>query len=111
MGLLFETMCIRDLRVYAQSLEGNIYHYRDSKGLECDSIIHLLNGNYGLVEIKIGGEKLIEDAAKTLIKLSNKIDTDKMKKPSLLMIIVGVGQFAYKRNDGIYVVLIRCLKD
>ncbi len=110
-GFLFETMCVRDLRVYADSLNGNVYHYRDKDGLECDSVIHLRNGDYGLVEIKLGGEKLIEEGAANLQSLSKKIDTDKMKKPSFLMVLVGLGDYAYRRQDGIYVVPIGCLKD
>lgn len=66
MGLFFESMCVRDLRIYADALEGSIYHYRDSKGLECDAVLHLRNGSYGLIEIKLGGEKNIEEGAKNL---------------------------------------------
>ena len=109
-GLLFEAMCVRDLRVYAQALGGLVYHYRDSDGLECDAVIHLRNGDYGLAEIKLGGDRLIEDGAKTLHKLHKKIDTDKMKEPSFLMIVVANGDFAYKRPDGVWVVPIGSLK-
>lgn len=108
---MFETLCIRDFRVYASIHNGTVYHYRDSNGLECDAIIHLRNGSYGLVEIKLGGEKLIEEGVKVLKKLSEKIDPTKMKNPSFLMILIGVGQYAYQREDGIYVVPIGCLKD
>lgn len=111
MGLIFENLCIRDLRVYADSLDGQIYHYRDKSGLECDAVIHLRNGDYGLIEIKLGGDKLIEEGAKSLLKLSDKIDTTKMKKPSFLMILCGVAPFAYQRKDGAFVVPIGCLKD
>ncbi|UTC74708.1 ATP-binding protein [Treponema sp. OMZ 792] len=111
MGLLFETLCVRDLRVYAESIGGNVLHYRDKSGLECDTVIHLKNGRYGLAEIKLGGQKLIEDAAKNLKSLSNKIDTSKMPAPSFLMIIIGIGEFAYKREDGIFIVPIGCLKN
>ncbi|MCD7710116.1 MAG: DUF4143 domain-containing protein [Porphyromonadaceae bacterium] len=110
-GLFFETMCIRDLRVYADALDGSVYHYRDKNGLECDAVIHLRNGSYGLVEIKLGGEKLIEDGAKTLTSLSNIIDTSRMKAPAFCMVLTGVGDFAYRRSDGVYVVPIGCLKD
>lgn len=110
-GLFFETMCVRDLRVYAQSLDGNVYHYRDSDGLECDTVIHLRNGDYGLIEIKLGGDRLIEEGANNLIKLSNKIDTTKMKKPSFLMVLTGLGKYAYKRKDNVLVVPIACLKN
>ena len=110
-GLLFETMCIRDLRIYADALGGQVYHYRDKNGLECDAVIHLRNGSYGLIEIKLGGDTLIESGAGTLLKLSDKIDTDKMKTPSFLMVLTGVGQYAYRRNDGVYVIPVCCLKD
>ena len=110
-GFLFETLCIRDLRVFADSLGGTVYHYRDKDGLECDSVVHLRNGDYGLVEIKLGGESLIEEGAKTLTALSQKIDTDKMKKPAFLMVLVGIGDYAYRRSDGIYVVPIGCLRN
>lgn len=109
MGLLFETMCVRDLRVYAQSIGGNVLHYRDKTGLECDTVIHLKNGRYGLAEIKLGGQRLIEEGAANLKLLSDKIDTSKMSAPSFLMIVVGIGDYAYKREDGIYIVPIGCL--
>lgn len=110
-GLLFETLAVRDLRVYVDALNGQIYHYRDKNGLECDAVLHLRNGNYGLIEIKLGGDTLIEAGAKTLKQLANKIDTTKMKSPSFLMVLTGVGQYAYLRDDGVYVVPIGCLKD
>ncbi|MDR0574656.1 MAG: DUF4143 domain-containing protein [Tannerella sp.] len=110
-GLFFETMAIRDLRVYADALDGQIYHYRDKNGLECDAVLHLRNGNFGLIEIKLGGDSLIESGASTLKRLSEKIDTTKMKSPSFLMILTGLGQYAYRRDDGVYVVPIGCLKD
>lgn len=110
-GLLFETLAVRDLRVYADALNGQIYHYRDKSGLECDAVLHLRNGNYGLIEIKLGGDTLIEAGAKTLKQLADKIDTTKMKSPSFLMVLTGVGQYAYLRDDGVYVVPIGCLKD
>lgn len=110
-GLLFETMCIRDLRVFADVLNGNVYHFRDKTDLECDAVIHLRNGSYGLIEINLGGESLIEEGVATLKKLNGKLDTSKMKKPSFLMILTGIGNYAYRRSDGIYVVPIGCLKD
>lgn len=110
-GFLFETLCIRDLKVYASALNGKIYHYRDSYGLECDAVLHLRNGDYGLIEIKLGGERLIEEGAKNLKKLANNLDTTKMKSPSFLMVLVGTGSYAYKRKDGIFVVPIGCLKN
>ncbi len=111
MGFLFETMCVRDLRVYADAIDAQVYHYRDKTGLECDAVIHLRNGSYALIEIKLGGDKLIDEGAKNLISLSKKIDTDKMKAPSFLMVLTGVGQFAYKRPDGVMVVPVGCLKN
>ena len=111
MGLLFETMCVRDLRVYTESLGGNVYHYRDKSGLECDAVIHLRNGSYGLVEIKLGGDNLIEEGTINLKKLADKIDTTKMKPASFLTIVVGLGDYAYRRKDGIYIVPIGCLKN
>lgn len=110
-GLLFETLCVRDLRVYADALEGSVYHYRDKNGLECDAVIHLDNGSYGLVEIKLGGDKLIADGAKTLNALTEIIDTTRMKSPAFKMVLTGVGDYAYRRTDGVYVVPIGCLKD
>ena len=111
-GFVFETLCIRDLRVYAKAIKGTVYHYRDKNNLECDAVIHLRNGKYGLVEIKIGGHDLIEEGAATLTGLSRKIDTSKMNPPSFLMVLTGVGDYAYKRpQDGVLVVPIGCLKN
>lgn len=110
-GLLFETMCVRDLRVFADALHGCVYHYRDKTGLECDAVIHLRNGAYGLVEIKLGGDAAIEHGAETLKKLRDKIDTDKMKAPAFLMVLTGTSQYAFQRKDGVYVVPIGCLRN
>ena len=110
MGLLFETMCVRDLRVYAEALDGSIYHFRDKNNLECDAVMHLRNGKYGLIEIKLGGQRLIDEGAKTLTDLARKIDTDRMKAPSFLMVLTGTESFAYRRKDGIWVVPVGCLK-
>lgn len=110
MGLLFETMCIRDLRVYSEALDGKVYHFRDKNGLECDAVTHLRDGRYGLVEIKLGGQRLIDEGAKTLHTLSGKIDTGKMMPPSFMMVLTGTGAYAYRRKDGIWVVPIGCLK-
>ena len=110
-GLLFETMAVRDLRVYAEALDGQVYHYRDKNGLECDAIVHLRNGRYGLIEIKLGGDNLIEAGATTLKKLASKIDTDKMKSPSFMMVLTAIGEYAYRRLDGVLVVPIGCLRD
>lgn len=112
MGLFFETLCVRDLRVYADALDGEVYHYRDKSGLECDAVLHLRNGKYGLIEIKLGGDELISAGAETLKELSDKIDTTKMKAPSFLMVLTGTGDFAYRREeDGVFVVPIGCLRD
>ncbi len=108
-GLFLETLCVRDLRVYADAIGGTVYHYRDKNGLECDAVVHLRNGSYGLIEIKLGGS-LVEEGAKTLKQLTAKIDTDKMKQPSFLMVLTGVGDYAYKREDNVLVVPIGCLK-
>lgn len=110
LGLLFETLVVRDLRVYAEAIDGNVFHYRDNNGLECDSVLHLRNGHYGLVEIKLGGESLIEEGAANLISLAKKIDTDKMYAPSFMMVVVGTGRYAYRREDGVLVIPIGCLK-
>ena len=110
-GLMFETMAVRDLRVYAEALDGDVFHYRDKNGLECDAVIHLHNGSYGLVEIKLGGSKLEEEGAKTLKELAKKIDTVRMKEPSFLMVLTGLGSYAYQRKDGVMVVPIGCLKN
>lgn len=110
-GLLFETMAVRDLRVYAESLDGRVYHYRDHNGLECDTVIHLRNGHYGLIEIKLGGDTLIDEGAQTLKKLAKKIDTTRMHTPSFLMVLTAVGAYAYQRPDGVLVVPITCLRD
>ena len=110
MGLIFENLCIRDLRVYADALDGSIYHYRDKTNLECDAVIHLRGGAYGLIEVKLGGDPFIEEGAKNLIALAKKIDTTKMKAPAFLMVLCGVAPFAYKRRDGVCVVPVSCLK-
>ncbi len=111
MGLFFETLCVRDLRIFADALDGQVFHYRDKSGLECDAVIHLRNGRYGLVEIKLGGDRLINEGASNLLALVDKINTDKMKEPSFLMVLTGTGDFTYRRKDGVYVVPIGCLKD
>lgn len=110
-GLFFETMCVRDLRVFADSLDGSVYHYRDNTNLECDAVVHLRNGLYGLIEIKLGGDDLINEGAMNLLKLKDRIDTTKMKEPSFLMVLVGVGRYAYRREDGVLVVPIGCLRN
>ena len=110
-GLFFESMAVRDLRTYADALNGDLFHFRDSSGLECDAVLHRRNGEYGLIEIKLGGNNNIEKGAETLKHLAEVIDTDKMKAPAFLMVLTGVGQYAYRRPDGVFVVPIGCLKD
>ncbi len=111
LGFLFETLCVRDLRIYADSLNGEVYHYRDKSGQEVDAVIHLRNGKYGLIEIKLGGDNLIEEGVKSLMAMERKIDTDRMNPPSFLMILTGVGDYAYKRKDGVLIVPIGTLKN
>lgn len=110
-GFIFETLCVRDLRVYAESIRGNVYHFRDSNGLECDAVIHLKNGKYGLIEIKLGGDKLIDEGAINLLKLKKKLDTSKMGEPSFMMILTANGNYAFKRGDGVYVIPVASLKN
>lgn len=110
MGFLFENLCVRDLRIYTDYLDGTVYHYRDKNDLECDAVIHLRNGSYGLVEIKLGGDKLIEEGAKTLKDLASKIDTENMPKPSFMAVLCAKAPFAYKRNDGVCVIPITTLR-
>lgn len=110
-GFLFETLCVRDLRIYADSIGGCVYHYRDNTNLECDAVIHLRNGSYALIEIKLGGDSLIDEGARNLLKLSDRIDIAKMNSPSFLMVLTAVGRYAYKRPDGVLVVPIGCLRN
>jgi len=108
-GFLFESLCTRDLRVYTQANDGGVYHYRDKSELECDLVIKLHDGRWAAVEVKLG-MKQIDEAAANLLRLSEKVDKEKMNNPSFLMVLTG-GQVAYKRDDGVLVVPIGCLKD
>ncbi|HBQ64242.1 MAG TPA: AAA family ATPase [Clostridiales bacterium] len=108
-GLLFESLCIRDLRIYAQTLDGEVFHYRDKSGLEADAVIHLKDGRWGAVEVKLGMQET-EEACRNLITLKEKINTEKMKEPSFLMVLTG-STMAYRRQDGVFVVPAGCLKD
>lgn len=108
-GLLFESLCVRDLRIYTQAADGDVFHYRDRSGLEADAIVCLKDGRWGAVEIKMG-VKEAEKAAANLIKLKDRIDTDRMRPPSFLMILTA-SEYAYRRDDGIYMVPVGCLKD
>lgn len=109
LGLLFENLCIRDLRIYTEYLGGNIYHYRDKADRECDAVIHLRQGHYGLVEVKLGGDSLIEEGAENLKRLAADFDTSKMPAPSFLLILCAKAPYAYRRADGIYIVPITSL--
>lgn len=109
-GFFFENMAVRDLRVFADSLFGELYHYRDSNGLECDTVIHLRDGSYGLIEIKLGGLKNIDMGAESIKSLQKIIDTSKMSAPLFGMVLTAVGKYAYQRPDGIYVVPLACLR-
>ncbi len=108
-GFLFEALCIRDMRIYADANDGDIFHYRDQSGLECDMIVRLRNGQWGAVEVKLGSRQ-IEEAARNLIALAGKINSDKMGAPSFLMVLTG-GEYAYRREDGVLVVPIGCMRD
>jgi hypothetical protein len=108
-GLLFESLCIRDLRVYAQAIDGEVFHYCDKSGLEADAIVHLKDGRWGAIEVKMGAKE-IETAAENLKKLRNKINLDKMNEPSFLMVLTGT-EFGYRRNDGVYIIPIGCLRE
>ncbi len=108
-GFLFESLCERDLRVYAESIDGEVFHYRDSSGLETDAVIALNDGRWAAVEIKLGSKE-IEEAAKHLIELKNKVNTEKMREPSFLMVLTGT-EIAYRRDDGVLIVPIGSLKN
>lgn len=108
MGYLFESLCIRDLRIYARTLNGKIFHYRDKTGLEADAIVRLDNGDWGAVEIKLGGEQRIEEGARHLLALAKKVDSKVSGSPRFLMVLTG-GQYAYTRPDGVHVVPLGCL--
>jgi predicted AAA+ superfamily ATPase len=109
-GFIFETLAVRDLRVYADAVGGEVRHYLDRNGLECDAVISDEDGNYGLIEIKLGGEALIDKGADALNKLGSKIDTDRMKGPAFKMVLTSVGDYAYTRKDGIIVCPIGALR-
>ena len=108
-GFLFEALCTRDVRIYAQANDGDVFHYRDKTGLESDLIIRLRNGRWAVIEVKLGN-KQIEDAAQNLLKLKERIDEEQMGEVAFLMVITG-GQYAYRRDDGVLVVPIGCLRD
>jgi len=107
-GFLFESLCARDVRIYAQHNDGEVFHYRDKSGLEADLIVQLRDGRWGAIEVKLGN-KQIEEAAKNLLKLKERIDTGKMREPSFLMVLTG-GQFAFRRKDSVLIVPVGCLR-
>ena len=108
-GLLFESLVVRDLRIYARSIGGDVFHYRDKTGLEADAVIHLNNGRWALVEVKLG-ESWVDEGAANLIKLRDRINTDTMGEPSFMAVIIATG-VAYTREDGVHVIPITCLRD
>jgi len=108
-GFLFESLCTRDVRIYSQAIDGDVFHYRDKSGLESDLIIKLRDGRWAAVEVKLGN-KQVEEAAQNLLTLKSKIDAEKMGEPSFLMVLTG-GQYAYRRNDGVWIVPVACLKE
>lgn len=108
-GFFFESMVTRDLRVYLEPMNGEVFHYRDNTELEVDCILRLDDGRWAAVEVKVGGNK-IDEAASNLLKLRDRVDTSQMRKPNFLMIVYG-GQHAYRRPDGVFVVPIGCLRD
>lgn len=110
-GFIFETMCIRDLRIYADALDGRVFHYRDKSNLECDAVIVLRDGRYALIEIKLGGEERIEEGACNLRRLQEKLDTERMNTPSFMMVLTGITKYAYRRRDGVFVVPVGCLRN
>ena len=107
-GFLFESLCTRDVRIYAQACDGDVFHYRDKSGLESDLIVRLKDGRWAAIEVKLG-TKQIETAAENLLSLKAKIDENKMGTPTFLMVLTG-GQYAYQRKDGVLVVPVGCLK-
>ena len=110
-GFVFETLVMRDLRIYLTPLNGTVCHYRDKNGLECDMVTVLPDGRYGLIQAKLGqDEESVANAVEKLQALESKIDTEKTMEPSFRAVITGNGKYAYKREDGIYVVPIGCLK-
>ena len=111
MGLFFKALVVRDLRIYAESLDGDVYHYRDNLDNECDIVIHLRDGRYALLEVKLGGKKLIDEGVSTLNKVLRRIDTDKMGEPAFMAIVTGTDRYAYRRDDGIFIIPLGALKN
>lgn len=109
-GFFFENLCVRDLRAYADALQADVFHYRDKNNLECDAVLHRRDGSFGLIEIKLGGKDNIEYGATTLKALAAKLEQGAVQKPAFLMVLIGAGQYAYRRDDGVFVVPIGCLR-
>ena len=110
-GLIYESLALRDLKVYSEAIGGNLYYYRDQNGVECDAVIHLDDGNWAGIEIKLGNtEEVLDEAAKSLLAFKNVVDASVMREPAFLMVLSGTSKYAYRRKDGIYVVPIGCLK-
>ena len=108
-GYLFESLVVRDLRVYAQALGGKVFHYRDHNGLEADAVIHLRNGTFALVEVKLFDGNAIDEGAENLKALAGKLDATRMRAPSFMAVVTGTKN-AYRRKDGVWVVPLGCLK-
>lgn len=108
---LFEALAVRDLRVYAESLDGDIYHYKDNLDNECDIVIHLRDGRYALLEVKLGGERLIEEGVETLKDVLRRIDTNKMGEPAFMAVVTGTERYAYRRDDGILILPLGALRN
>ena len=106
-----EALVVRDLRIYAESLDGDVYHYRDNLDNECDIVIYLRDGRYALLEVKLGGKKLIDEGVSTLNKVLRRIDTDKMGEPAFMAIVTGTDRYAYRRDDGIFIIPLGALKN
>ena len=109
-GYFFETMAVRDIRCYAEAIGGSVSHFRDRNGLECDAVVHLRNGTSGLIEVKLGGESLVEEGVASLNELTGIIDTKRMKDVAFRMVLTATGDAAYRRPDGVVVCPISCLK-
>lgn len=109
-GLIFESLVMRDLRVYMEAMEGQLFYYRDKNGLECDAILHTVDGKWAGIEVKLGdGVETIDAAARQLVKFASIIDDTKMQRPTFLAVVSGAAKIAYQRPDGVLVIPIGCL--
>lgn len=111
LGFFLEALVVRDLRVYAEFLDGDVYHYKDNLNNECDIVIHLRDGRYALIEVKLGGESSIEEGANSLKKVLSRIDTDRMGEPAFMAVVTGTERYAYRRDDGILVIPIGAMRN